>query len=164
MGLDQYLCTDQYFSSTWEKTGEQAEAIRQICQIPSPLIHKVNATVRITLMEWHKCYWLDSFIRTNAQATASGPDSPEVLVDDLVLKRFIKAADNVLQVELNPQTGQPYNMHELFPHPDWWFDSTPKRPAVYDSDDLKILSITKERFEQILKEITNVDLVYRVSV
>lgn len=161
MGLDQYLCTDQYFSSTWEQTGEQAEAIREICQIPSPLIHQVNATVRITLMEWHKCYWLDNFIREVAQAD---PDSSEVLLDELVLNTFITSACYVLHGELNPDTGQPFNMPELFPYPDWWLDSPSRRPAIYDLNDVKILSATKDRFEEIRKDIPNVDLVYRVSV
>lgn len=160
MGLNQYLLTDQYFSTTWEKTGQQAEAIREICGIPSHLIHKTNATVRITLMEWFGCYWLDTFLRQDTGAS----DADEVLLDESLLKRFISCADKVLQVELNPSTGQPFNMHELFPYPDWWGEPPRSRPAVYDQDDLKLLALTRDRFRQILDDLPKVDLVYRISV
>lgn len=156
MGLDQYLRTDQYFSDTWDKTADQAQQIVDICGIPSALINRINATVEITLMEWHKCYWLHGFIIEAAQAS---DEYNKILIDNLVLERFIEAADKVLGTDVNPDNGQFYRMWDLFPYPDDW----PKH-ETYDEGDLRTLFLTRERFQQILDHIPHVDLAYIISV
>ena len=156
MGLDQYLTTDQYFSDTWDKTADQARQITQVCGIPAGLIDRINATVEITLMEWHKCYWLHGFILAAAQ---SYDGQQKTLIDNLVLERFISSADKIIDQDVNPNTGQSYQMWELFPYEDDW-----PSPQTYDSDDLETLHRTRDKFKQILNEIPDVDLAYIISV
>lgn len=156
MGLDQYLTTDQYFSDTWDKTADEARQIVDVCKIPGGLIDRINATVEITLMEWHKCYWLHGFIVAAAQAWE---DQYKILIDNLVLERFIQSADKILGRDINPNNGQPYQMWDLFPYPDDW-----PNPQTYDSGDYDILFRTREKFGQILNEIPEVDLAYLISV
>ena len=167
MGLDQFLYTDQYFSETWEDTKSEAKKIVKLAKIPPDLVDGLSTVVRIKLMQWHKCHWFNDFIYEAAQASQ---DFQEIYIDSKVLNSFIERAEKIINYETNPDTGSPYRIWELFPYPGWLdslgvtHNQSDLFQPTYSNYDYEILTQTRDKFKQILKEIPNVDLVYRVSV
>ena len=152
MSLNQYLKTDQYFSDTWDNTGEQATNIIKNCNIPLDLLSRVNASVEITLVEWCNNHWLHEFLLDVAHGT---DDLGYVLIDHDVLKKFVELADKVIE--------DPSLMEETFPYPSWWQDVKGEYPT-YSDYDYDVLIGTTHKFKRILSELPNVDLVYKFSV
>jgi len=151
MSLHQALKTDQYFSSTWDDTAKQAEKVVKAAEIPSSLLPRVNASVRITLMEWHNNYWLHEFF---LRVTQSTDDFDYVLLSEEHLVNFIMAADDVSEGRLK--------MSAAFPYPSWW--ESLKRRRTYNKDDRLLLHMTREKFYAIVGKIPHIDLVYTFSV
>ena len=151
MSLHQALQTDQYFSSTWDDTAKQAGKIVKAAEIPDKLLPRINASVRITLMEWHNNYWLHEFL---LKVTQSVDDQGYALVTEENLVNFIRSADDVMEGRLK--------MSAAFPYPSWWNEL--KRRRTYDRDDRALLYMTREKFYDIVSEIPHVDFVYTFTV
>jgi hypothetical protein len=152
MSLLQYLQTDQYFSDTWDDTGDQALAIIKTAGIPRELLSKLNAMVRITVAEWCNVQWLHHFFIEEAQATE---EYPEVLVTPDMLRNFVYRADDVID--------QPDLMARIFPYPLWYKDMFPHR-ATYDDYDYQLLHGTRNRLNDVRTQLKDVDFIYRFSV
>jgi hypothetical protein len=152
MSLLQYLQTDQYFSDTWDNTGDQALAIINTAGIPRELLSKLNAMVRITVAEWCNIHWLHYFFIDEAQATE---EYPEVLITSDMLRTFVYRADDVID--------HPDLMSDVFPYPLWYKEMYPHR-ATYDDDDYQMLYSTRNRLNDVRTQLKDVDFIYRFCV
>ena len=81
-------------------------------------------------------------------------DFEYVLITDEHLVNFIMNADDVL-------FGK-QKMSSAFPYPSWWNKTGGRRQ--YSKDDKHLLEITRERFYQLVNQISHLDFVYQFSV